>query len=75
MLGLHIMTVYAKADRGKLLGMIRLGPKSIRFRESAIKHWLKDRGIRGSGFYDSTILLERVSGINSLISLNPSRRS
>lgn len=33
------------------------------------------RGGRGQIFYNSTILSERVSGINSLVSLNPSRRT
>ncbi len=37
------MTVYKKASSGEIPGRIRLGRRSIRFRETVIEAWLRER--------------------------------
>ena len=37
------MTVYKKASSGEIPGKVRIGKRSIRFRETAIKMWLEER--------------------------------
>jgi excisionase family DNA binding protein len=37
---LHPATIYRKASRGEIPGLVKLG-KTVRFRESAVQVWLK----------------------------------
>ena len=40
--GWHVLTVYGKARRGEIPGMLRLEPKrNIRFKAAEIDRWLK----------------------------------
>jgi len=41
--GFDRMTIYRKAREGLIPGLIRFGPKTIRFRESAIRKWLSGK--------------------------------
>jgi len=42
---LHPATIYRKALRGEIPGLVRLG-KTVRFKESAIQAWLKGEPTR-----------------------------
>jgi len=37
------MTVYKKASSGEIPGRVKLGRRSIRFRETVIAAWLRER--------------------------------
>jgi excisionase family DNA binding protein len=38
--GLHPATIYRKAAKGEIPGLVKLG-KTVRFKESAVQSWLK----------------------------------
>jgi excisionase family DNA binding protein len=38
--GLHPATIYRKASKGEIPGLVKLG-KTVRFKESAVELWLK----------------------------------
>jgi len=44
--GWHLMTVYAKARRGEIPGVVRLGSRSLRFRASVIEEWIESGAIK-----------------------------
>ena len=46
--GWHLMTVYAKARRGEIPGVVRLGSRSLRFRASAIEQWVESGAIKAT---------------------------
>ena len=37
------MTVYKKASSGEIPGKVRIGKRSIRFKETVITRWLEER--------------------------------
>jgi excisionase family DNA binding protein len=46
--GWHLMTVYRKAKRGEIPGLVKLG-KSVRFKESAVQKWLQCERTQNDG--------------------------
>ena len=43
--GLHPATIYRKASRGEIPGLVKLG-KTVRFKESAVQIWLKGEKLK-----------------------------
>jgi len=44
--GLARMTLYRYSREGRIPGLVRIGPRAIRFREEDIENWLNGRGLK-----------------------------